>query len=119
MIKGTKRGTFLGLRDEHGHEIHCAHAHCPNNDNRCYKGCADRMTLVVTQSDIDDDLANAQANGFFTDMAKCTVAEIVADLQHCSPTCEGEPDEVLTPLVQAWYTAQLIGDSQAGKAADC
>lgn len=74
---------------------------------------------MIAQADIDCELAHARENGFFTDMAKCTVAEIVLDLQTYSQTCEGEPDEVLTPLVQAWYDAQLFGDSQAGKAADC
>jgi hypothetical protein len=31
-------GTFLGYRDKHGNEMHCAQAFCPHQD-KCRKGC--------------------------------------------------------------------------------
>lgn len=118
MIKGKDRGTFLGCWDEHGHEMHCAHATCPPA-NDCRKGCADRKPLTVTQEIVNENLEHAIDNGYFLDLSKHTVADIVADLREYSFDCGGEPDEVLTPLVKTWYDARLIGDSQAGKAADC
>ncbi len=32
-------GTYLGYRDQHGNEMHCANAFCPHQD-KCLKGCA-------------------------------------------------------------------------------
>lgn len=32
-------GTYLGYRDEHGNEMHCAHAFCPHQ-KKCRRGCA-------------------------------------------------------------------------------
>ena len=75
---------------------------------------------MITQADIDRDLDHAQTNGYFVDLSLHTVAAIVLDLRTCSQTCEGEPDEVLTPLVQTWYDAHRnLGDGEVGNAPHC
>ena len=76
---------------------------------------------MITQETVNRNLDHAQTNGFFTDLATCMVEELVIDMLMYSVDCEDEEDgRALTPLVQAWYDAhRLIGDSQAGKAADC
>jgi hypothetical protein len=38
------KGTFLGYRNSDGHEMHCAHAFCPN-PIKCKSGCANRIAL--------------------------------------------------------------------------
>lgn len=39
-------GTFLGYRDEHGNEMHCANAFCPSQD-KCHKGCVSTISRPV------------------------------------------------------------------------
>lgn len=74
---------------------------------------------MITQEDIDMRLGFALENGYFTDLASWSVLEIVGDLLLYNSDVEDATIEELTPFVKAWYDAQMIGDSQAGKAADC
>lgn len=59
----------------------------------------------VSQADIDEKMANAQANSYFLDdmLHKVTVDEIVADLQDHDADCCYIDHDVLEPLVQNWY----------------
>lgn len=119
MMRDKSRDTFLGCWDEHGHEMHCAHDACPDH-SRCTAGCADRAARVITQEIVNEELMKALANGYFCGLSSWTVAEIVRDMLDCSSAFEKSSVEELTPLVNTWYEARLaIGDSQAGKAADC
>lgn len=64
---------------------------------------------MITQGDVNANLGHALENGYFHDLSKWTVAEIVTDLQAYAEDCEDVPDEVLTPLVQVWYDAHKSG----------
>jgi len=35
-------GTYLGYKNEQGHEMHCANAFCPHQD-KCRRGCSNRV----------------------------------------------------------------------------
>lgn len=69
---------------------------------------------MITQEVVDDNLTCAQENGYFTDLSEWTVDEIVIDLQCYSVDCEDAPDDVLTPLVKAWYDARIVNPSTVG-----